>query len=217
VSLRDRNFVEQIYASGTACVEMSSGFGNRLVHPDNHGGAAAAVNHLVERGHRRIAHWPGGIAGNHASEQRLRGFLDASARHGLRPEDVLIVKSADAVAERLRRPLRERPTAIFAFNDYQAFMTLDIARSLGLRVPADLSLVGFDDSILAQAARPMLTTVYNPLREQAEAAINVLQALWRGETDLPIPPAVPTRLVVRESTAAAPVPAPTPHPLDEEK
>ena len=81
-------------------------------------------------------------------------------------------------------------------------MALDIARSLSLRVPDDLSVVGFDDGIVAELARPRLTTVHNPFDEQAEAAIAVLQALWREETDPPIPPALPTRLVVRESTAA---------------
>ncbi len=203
VSLRDRDFVEKVYASTLPCVEMSSGFGKRLIQPDNAGGAAAAIAHLTQRGHRRIAHWRGGTA-NSASEQRLNGFLAAAARHGLRAEETLVAHGAEAVADLLKRPAAVRPTAVFAFNDHQAFMTLDIVRGLGLRVPDDLSLVGFDDNILAEAARPRLTTIYNPIPEQAEAAINVLQSLWRGETDPPIPKNVPTRLIIRQSTTIAP-------------
>lgn len=202
VSLRDRHYVDQLYASGIACVEMSSGYGKRLIHPDNEGGAAAAVAYLVGLGHRRIAHWRGGVSGNYASVHRQSGFVAAVAGHGLRSEDCPVLGDVDSVTALLRRPPAERPTALFAFNDYQAFMVLDIARGLGLRVPDDLSVVGFDDGVLAEAARPMLTTVRNPLEEQALAAITVLQALWRGEPEPPIPPAVPTRLVIRDSTAA---------------
>lgn len=204
VSLRDRQFVEEVYASGLPCVEMSSGFGARLIHPDNEGGAVAAVTHLTGLGHRRIAHWRGGNPDNHATVQRLSGFLSVAAAHGLTSEIAPVVDSADALTALLRLPAGERPTAVFAFNDHQAFMTLDIARGLGLHVPADLSVVGFDNSIVAELARPALTTVHNSLDEQAEAAVAVLQALWRGEPDPPLPPALPTRLVVRQSTAPPP-------------
>jgi DNA-binding LacI/PurR family transcriptional regulator len=204
VSLRNPEFVEQVYASGLPCVEMSSGFGRRLIHPDNEGGAALAVAHLAGLGHRRIAHWRGGSAGNHAGDHRLSGFLAAAGRHGLRSEETPVLDSSEAVIDVLRRPAGERPTALFAFNDYQAFMALDIARGAGLRVPEDLSIVGFDDTIVAELARPALTTVHNPLDEQARAAIDLLQALWRGEADPPVPPPLSTRLVVRNSTTAAP-------------
>ena len=203
VSLRDPDFVEQVYASMVPCVELSSGFGTRLVQPDNAGGAAAAVAHLAERGHRRIVHWSGGVASS-ASEQRRSGFLAAAAKHGLRPEEVTITQDAASVAALLGRPASERPTALFAFNDHQAFLTLDIARGLGLRVPEDLSVVGFDNNILAEAARPRLTTIYNPIQEQADAAIKILQALWRGETDPVMPEKVSIRLIQRQSTTTAP-------------
>ncbi len=167
--LRDQEFVQRVYASGLPCIEMSSGCGKRLIHPDNEAGVIAAMAHLAELGHRRIAHWRGGTAGNHAGEQRLSAFRTAAARFGLAPEETPVVENDAALTALLRHPASQRPTAVFAFNDHQAFMALDIAREIGLHVPADLSLVGFDDSIVAELARPRLTTVHNPLEEQADA------------------------------------------------
>ncbi len=199
VSLRDKDFVDEIYASGVPCVEMSSGFGKRLIHPDNEGGTAAAVRHLVGMGHRRIAYWGAGQS-SFSGEHRRNGFLLAAEEHGLSPAETPLVSTPPAVSALLRLPSPQRPTALVAFNDHQAFITLDIARGIGLRVPEDLSVVGFDNKILAEAARPKLTTVHNPLKEQAAAAVIVLEALWKGEEDPPIPLPIPTYLVLREST-----------------
>jgi LacI family transcriptional regulator len=202
-SLRDAEFVQQVYEAGIPCVEIGSGHGKHLFHPDNEGGAEAAIKHLVELGHQRIIHWRG-AGDNYASVYRRKGFLDAASRHGLCPQSAKVVTSREEVVSLLSRPATERPTALFAYNDYQALMTLDIARELGLRVPQDLSVVGFDDNILAESARPQLTTVHNPLGTQADSAIQLLQALWRSEEEPMAPYAVPTHLIVRESTAPAP-------------
>lgn len=202
-SLREPEFVRCIYEAGITCVEIGSGHGERLIHPDNEGGAGTAVAHLAALGHCRIAHW-GGHGGNYAAVHRRAGFLSAVARHGLRPDQAPVLSSKEEVAGALRGSASSRPTALFAYNDYQACLTLDVARGIGLRVPDDLSVVGFDDNILAEAARPQLTTIRNPLGAQAEAAIDLLQALWRGEMEPNAPQAVPTHLVVRQSTAAPP-------------
>lgn len=200
VSLRDPQVVRRIYDSGVPCVEMSSGFGKRLIHPDNEGGAAAAVTHLAELGHTRIAYWGAGQP-SFSGDGRRDGFLRAAAAHGLPASQTPVVSTPGGVTVLLNQPRESRPTALVAFNDHQAFLTLDIARGAGLRVPHDLSVVGFDNKILAQAARPLLTTIHNPLDEQATAAIAVLEALWRGGEEPPIPPPLPTHLVVRQSTA----------------
>jgi LacI family xylobiose transport system transcriptional regulator len=108
-------------------------------------------------------------------------------------------------SELLRMP--DPPTAIFAGNDAQALGVLHAAAALGLTVPDDLSVVGFDDLAIAELAHPRLTTVHQPLREMAEQATRlVLQLL-----DQPRPEVtrieLATRLVVRDSTAR---PAPSP-------
>lgn len=202
-SLRDPQFVRCIYDAGIHCVEIGSGYGKHLIHPDNEAGAEVAVAHLVELGHRRIAHWAGHDS-NYAAVHRRTGFLSAVTRHGLCPDQTPVISNQEEVARVLRSPDSSRPTALFAYNDYQACLTLDVARDLGLRVPTDLSVIGFDDNILAEAARPQLTTIRNPLGAQADAAIDLLQALWSGETEPNALQTIPTRLTLRQSTAAPP-------------
>lgn len=203
-SMQDADFVRQVYEAGIACVEIGSGYGSRLVHPDNEGGVEAAMEHLIGLGHRRIVHWRG-EGDNYASLHRRKGFLCAAERHNLQPQSTWVVTYQEELKALLSRPAAQRPTALFAYNDFQAFVALDMAREMSLRVPHDLSVVGFDDNILAESARPRLTTVHNPLSAQADAAINLLQNLWRGEAQTSMPQAVSTQFVIRESTAAAPV------------
>ena len=215
-SLRSRERVTSIYASGIPCVEISSGYGEYLVHPDNEGGAMEAVGHLVGLGHRRIAHYRGPVGDYHASDCRAAGFRAACRRYGL-PEAACPVLLARAeVAASLGLPPKQRPTAIFAFNDCQANDVYEIAAEQGLRVPRDLSVVGFDDGIVAELIRPALTTVANSLDAQARRAVDLLQSLWdkdfsrapeEDRTDdvrRSAPLRIPTRLVVRHSTTNVP-------------
>jgi LacI family transcriptional regulator len=206
VSFREEAFVRAVYATGVPCVEINSAFGDRSVHADNAGGMEAAVAHLAALGHRRIVHWRG-EPGRVTAERRAQGFSDALRRHDLTPADRQIVWDADALRAFLAQDAGERPTAVVCFNDVLASNVLDIARERGLRVPEALSVIGFDDSILAVAARPRLTTIHMPLAELADAAIGVLQSLWRGEEEPPLPPPLPVRLVVRESTGPVTGPA----------
>ncbi|MBW3635076.1 MAG: LacI family transcriptional regulator [Armatimonadetes bacterium] len=204
-SMRDAEFVHQIYDAGIPCVEIGSGHGKHLFHPDNKGGAQSAVAHLVELGHRRILHWRG-AGDNYAAIHRCKGFLSAVVAQGLCPKQSLVVSDAEEMAAQLHLPPPQRPTAVFAYNDFQALTTLDVAREIGLRVPEDLSVIGFDDNILAESARPQLTTVRNPLGIQADAAIQMLQGLWHGEKENATPYAVPTQLILRQSTGISPSP-----------
>jgi DNA-binding LacI/PurR family transcriptional regulator len=109
----------------------------------------------------------------------------------------------EAALRLLERP--GRPAAIVAGNDLQAVGVYQEARSLGLRVPADLSVVGFDDLPIATMIDPPLTTVRQPLTEMAMAATELALALGRGETATQTGLELATRLIVRESTAPPPV------------
>ena len=102
------------------------------------------------------------------------------------------------------------PTAIFACNDEMAVSVLQEARARGIRVPEDLSVVGFDDTMVAQIAAPALTTVHQPLEEVGRMAVNLLARIIDEPPAHPIRLEVGTRLVVRESTGPAPAPAPRP-------
>lgn len=211
-SLRNAALVRSILDSGIPSVEIGSGYGPNLVHPDNEGGARLAVEHLTELGHRRIVHFRGPSGGYFAADHRADGFREACRAQGLGEDETPVLAELEEVEARLRRPAGERSTAVFTFNDCQANEILDLAQDLGLRTPADLSVVGFDDGVVAELARPRLTTVNNALDAQADAAIARLQILMaRSHSLLSQDTAeesetlrIPTHLIVRESTAPAP-------------
>jgi LacI family transcriptional regulator len=197
-SIYDSSIISAIEAAGVTCVEVS-GSGPYVVTPDNEGGAAQAVEHLFSLGHRRIAHWQSG--GGLAATQRCTGFEKAAQERGLAPT---ILRTREQIKYALSLPPAERTTGIFTFNDYYATVVLDMARELGLRVPEDLSVVGFDNNIFAETSRPQLTTIHNPLEEQAEAAVAMLLSRMQGDEPETPKVVVPTRLVIRGSTAVAP-------------
>jgi DNA-binding LacI/PurR family transcriptional regulator len=100
----------------------------------------------------------------------------------------------------LDRP--DRPTAVLCFSDAYAVGVMNVARSLGLRVPEDLSIVGYDDSPVAVAARPQLTTVHQEVASKGHEAVRALMtAMGRTKVTVPERIMLPTSLVVRESTA----------------
>lgn len=135
---------------------------------------AQAVDHLVEFGHRRIAliEGPDGFRSAH---ERREGFLGAMQAHGLdvpdaaRAQGTYRFESGIAAASQLL-DAAERPTAIFASNDEMASGAFHAARQRNLRVPDDLSIIGFDDSLIAAHIWPPMATVGWPVREMGRAA-----------------------------------------------
>jgi LacI family transcriptional regulator len=171
-------------------------------------GAKLATEHLLELGHRRIGAITG-PAGWYANEERLIGFRAALAAAGRLPDPELILPSdwriprgEEAAAELLSR--RDPPTAIFAFNDNCAIGALNAARAHGLRVPEDLSVVGFDDTFQATIVTPQLTTVRQPLAELGRMGVSLLTRLLDGQRLDALRIELSTTLVVRDSTGQAP-------------
>jgi LacI family transcriptional regulator len=175
------------------------------VSADNSAGACQATAHLLRLGHRRIGVITGRGDGT-ATRARLRGHHAALAEAGVEPDPALeveadfLVAGGAAGADRLLG-LAAPPTAIFAFNDCMAVGALHAARARGLRLPDDLSVLGFDDTPEAEAAHPALTTVHQPLRELGRVAVSQLVKLVDGQQFEPVQVALATRLVVRSSTA----------------
>ncbi|MFF7332831.1 LacI family DNA-binding transcriptional regulator [Streptomyces sp. NPDC090306] len=169
-------------------------------------GGLAATRHLVDLGHTRI----GAISGPSrmmCSRARVDGYRAALETAGL-PVDPALIKAGDFHHEAgyrlgldlLDRP--DRPTAVFAGNDLQALGLYEAARECGLRVPDDLSVVGFDDLPVARWVGPPLTTVRQPLTEMAEAAARLVLDLGREDgTPATTRVELATSLVVRSSTA----------------
>jgi DNA-binding LacI/PurR family transcriptional regulator len=174
-----------------------------FVGATNWNGGRSATRHLLRLGHRRIAMISGpdrvlccrARADGHRAAMENAGLPDLVVR-----TDLTLEAGRVAALELLDRP--DRPTAVFTGNDLQALGVYQAAREVGLRIPADLSVVGFDDLPVAALVDPPLTTVHQPLAEMAAAATELALALGRGERTSQIGLELATRLTVRQSTAS---------------
>jgi LacI family transcriptional regulator, galactose operon repressor len=168
-------------------------------------GAGLGMQHLLSLGHRRIAAITGPINGK-ASADRRRGYYAALAEAGIAPDPELEIQSNFEVpggveaANRLL-DLPDPPTAIFAFNDNMAIGVMRVARERGIRVPEELSIVGFDDLGEASLVTPALTTIRQPLAEMGRIAVSLLMRLLESQPLEALHVELATRLIVRESTA----------------
>ena len=174
------------------------------VGSSNWQGGMTAVQHLLGLGHRRIALLRGYAC--LVDDARYHGYVAALSDAGLTPDPALIRRAdfrfapaVTAAEEILRRP--DRPTAVFAANDLEALGVMEAARRLGLRVPDDLSVVGFDDSVLAATASPLLTTVSQSFAQMGEVAYRMLSDRMEGRESPSSHVELATTLVVRDSTA----------------
>ena len=174
------------------------------VSVDDSGGVRLAVRHLAVLGHRRIAHVAGPDGLLHAGRRR-RAFEDATADAGISAQIVSTDFSAreGALATEALLSAELRPTAIVYSNDHMAVAGLGVAGRLGLRVPLDLSIIGFDDTELGRYVHPALTSVATDAREWGAVAARTLLAAVGGEAAIDIRLAEPT-LAVRGSTDIAP-------------
>lgn len=177
----------------------------------NFAGGQAATQHLLALGHRRIAYLggPAMAACNQARAHGYRAAMEAEntpiPRGYVRTGDFTYQSGLRGAAALLDRG--ERPTAIFAGNDEIALSVIEAARTHGLRVPIDLSVIGFDDTLPARMASPPLTTVRQPLREMGAVALRTALRLANGETIDSHHVELATELVIRDSTGRASEPA----------
>lgn len=198
------------------------------VNVDDRGGARAAAQHLVELGHREVAVMttavgvPSGILpdpladaehAKHVTRQRILGYLDALTPVGITPVVHRQEDSGDEEAYLAALGLLsrgDRPTGVLCFSDVMAHGVVRAAEELGLDVPGDVSVIGFDDSPLARRLRPALTTVHQDVREKGRVAAAALRlALDHARAGLPHEVThveLPTALVVRASTGPPPDP-----------
>ena len=173
-------------------------------------GGRAATEHLLALGHRRIGVITG-VPDWLASVERLNGYRAALASAGVVPDPALVVESdwvvegGEAAAAALL-DLRDPPTAVFAFNDNMAIGAVRAAQARGLHVPADLAVVGFDDSEQAATTTPALTTVRQPLADMGRMGVSLLLRLLDNRRAEALRIELQTRLIVRDSTSG-----PAPH------
>jgi LacI family transcriptional regulator len=168
----------------------------------------AATRHLLELGHRRIAFFTGPTAAP-SSQERLEGYRRALREAELEVEDCLVFNAGSTIEEgetAALQMLQEAPraTAVQAVNDLVAIGAATVFLNQGLRIPQDLSLVGFGNVLVAEHFRVPLTTVRQPKLRLGIAAVEAMLKLLRG--DKPESRRLPAEIVVRQSTAPPPSP-----------
>jgi DNA-binding LacI/PurR family transcriptional regulator len=151
------------------------------VSVDNHHGGQQATNHLIQKGHRRIAHVAAPADRNDGAE-RLAGYRDALAKAGIAYDPSLVVQGTGRAGGGQRAlpallSLDDVPSAVFCYNDMTAIGLMHAARKAGLSVPDDLAVVGFDDIAFAQLAHPPLTTIAQPVGQLGRGAMEKVLTL----------------------------------------
>ena len=203
----DMSLIKELGRRGVPLVFMDVGqVGPKMSHVaiDYANGVKQAVDHLVALGHKQIGFISGPLD-LHSARTRRQAFLDAVRGHGLSPDKRLIREGTHtaeggqkAMAAILR--LSRHPTAVVSSNDWTAIGALHAIHAAGLRVPSDISLVGFDDIPLVSYTNPSLTTVRMSAADVGSTAFDALFKLIGGERLEGDVYQVPTRLIVREST-----------------
>lgn len=204
----DLNPVKKAIKAGMPTIVLNNSLNEPInwVAIDNYRATREVVDHLIDLGHRRIAT----IAGDpmtQAGLMRNDAFQDALKAAGIEIPKTYLTRGdfmrtpARQAAQKLLR-LKERPTAVFAASDVMAMEMIDVAREHGIKVPQELSVVGFDDNSLNMTSPVRLTTVYQPLIEMGRLGLEHLYLISRGKAVLPMKTLLPAKLVVRQSTAA---------------
>ena len=176
-TIADEGVPAVLVGSGRPAGELNA------VSIDEYSAAYSMTGHIIALGHQRI----GFVIGNPeqtASDERLRGYRDALVKAHIAVDDALIVqglftyRSGLDAAEKLL-DVADPPTAIFASNDDMAAACVAVAHRHGLDVPGDLTVCGFDDTTLATAIWPELTTIHQPIADMSRAAVEMLVSMIR--------------------------------------
>ena len=204
----DQTLIDELSTRGIPIVFLDTGEVRENISNiriDYEQGISEAVNHLLELGHRRIGFISGPLDLKSARIRRS-AFLNFLRRQGIIEKKELITTGNHKISggrEAMNRllKLQVRPTAVLASNDLSAIGALQVMRNHGLRVPEDISLIGFDDIDLAESTDPPLTTVNLSRVKVAESAFNSLFELINGNKEIGTEVRVGTKLIIRESTA----------------
>lgn len=181
-----------------------SKFSLDTVSIDDYTGGYQATSYLAELGHQRIAVITETVQ---SSVDRVRGYRNALQDYQLAYDDELCLETSATAANGAKATeqfldLKEPPTAIFAFNDILALGAMEAIRKRGLSIPEDISIIGFDDTLLASYSNPPLTTVAQPLEDIGYQAIDLIVAEIEGTKRTTQRIMLPPKLVVRKSTGA---------------
>ena len=187
------------------------------ISADNLTGGFEATRHLIDLGHRRIGFIGATFDGGTTKLKRLQGYLDALKAHQIEVDERLITGRREAATgipgysteengyEGMKRllSLPNRPTAIFARNDFTAIGAMTAIKQVGLDIPEDIAVIGFDDIPLAVHTSPPLTTVRQPVREQGQIAAEWLLQKIESSAEMPREERIlGCELIIRDSTVS---------------
>ena len=204
--IENRRQVESTLEDGIPCIIINNivkDLDVNYVAVDNVKGGHMATDYLIGLGHKRIATITGNVS-TQAGVQRLEGYKKALKEHSLQENSEYVFegdysrRSTRAATEHFLS-LKEKPTAIFAASDDMALEVIAVALEKGMKVPADLSVIGFDDNPAGIYGPIALTTVKQPLFEMASDAVKNLNAIVTGKNKSPVKLILPPKLVIRES------------------
>lgn len=207
-SSSDTRHIAKMVREGMACVlidRVAEGVRCDSVIVDNKAGAHEAISYLVANGHRRIGFLTEGSQ-IFTAQERQAGYLMALADHGIAPDESLIALSRSAVEHAIDATIRlfsqrDRPTALFTVDSLMTQGALLGLRSMGLGIPHDVSLIGFDDFDLATFTDPQITVVAQPIAHIGPLAARLLVERLEGLNEAPRQTRFPTRLIVRGSVS----------------
>ena len=202
----DKKYLMEFAKTGIPYVVMNNYFSEDIncIAIDNRKAAMDVVEYLVKLGHTKIATISGDL-GTQAGEARLEGYKQAMTKYGLDiPRNYIqegfFLRTPARAAAKILLNSDDRPTAIFAASDVMALEVVDEAKTEGIRVPWDISLVGFDDNPIAGYSAVRLTTVAQPIVEMGRLALEKLNQIVEHKEKQPIKVVLPARLIKREST-----------------
>jgi LacI family transcriptional regulator len=173
------------------------------VDTDNFGGAYTATKYLIDLGFRRIGIIATTI--NRSSEDRLQGYKQALLDHNIAVDEQLIAwgnYTVESGYQAMRDLLPHQPDAVFSSNDAMALGGMRALREANIRVPEDISIVGFDDLPHALQTEPALTTIQQTIQESGCEAVELLLKLLNDDGPLPLRTILPNTLIVRGTTRA---------------
>ncbi len=203
---QDKKYLMEFAKTGIPYIVMNNYFSEDIncIAIDNRRAAMDVVEYLVKLGHTKIATIAGDL-NTQAGEARLEGYKQAMAKYELEVpksyiQEGFFLRTPARVAAKNLLNLSDRPTAIFAASDVMALEVVDEAKQEGVRIPWDISLVGFDDNPIAGYSPVRLTTVSQPIVEMGRLALEKLNLVVTNKEKPPVKVVLPARLVKREST-----------------
>jgi DNA-binding LacI/PurR family transcriptional regulator len=204
----DRQQLKKVLARKAPCMVLNNSFSKEPVNSiaiDNESAAIEVTEYLIKLGHKNIATITGDPM-TESGKKRLEGFRLAMKEKNLKVNPRYIVaghylRSPARKAMEALLSLDEPPTAVFCASDVMAMEALDVARGKGLKIPEDISIIGFDDNPLCAYSPVPLTTVWQPITEMGRLGVELLYQILTGVKNQPVKTLLKTKLVERKSCA----------------